>query len=268
MKTLWIIPALVVLAGCGVSPTEETLRSVAVEVAQRGFAIDPSGFTDIKSGAPPSPAMSPSGQDVTLALMVRVPLEQPSTKPDLAADRRKELEAAEKRAEAEGIDRIVPRYKSRTPDLKLEPVRATAKNRRHQLRLLAAAIVRAEALFWPDASLADNLVQHIMLDEPEFIESPYGLLHWTNGPCGVTLHLVSQAVAGECVFTEGREGVLAATLTVYHNGLALPERELTLLVDKAIMQDYVADGGGLRRLGTIVYPGPTALARGDGGGMQ
>ena len=268
MKTTWIIPALIVLAGCGsVSPTGETLRSVAVEAAQRGFAAGPTGLLEFKSDAPVNPSVSPSGQDVTLALMVRVPMERPAAKPDPMNGRRKDLGAAEKSAEAARIRQIVPEYKPVIPDLKIEPVRAMVKARKHELRRLATEIVRAEPFFWPDAAAADSLVQHIMIDEPQFIESPYGLLQWANGRCSVTLHLVSQDIAGEFVLAEGREGVLAATLTVYRRKLDLPECELTLLADKAIMRDYVADGGGLRTLGTVVYPGPTVLARENDAGM-
>jgi len=255
---LWLTPILA-LAGCGpVTPTSETVTNVAVELVERGLSVE-TGLRDLSSDQPVDPAVNPSGQDLKLGVVVKVPLTGAPPR-DPPPERQRMLEAARKKLEETGIARLIPKYRPPPPPmLQLDPLRRMVRARKHRLRTLAVEVVRSEPLFWLEDGAGDGLIVQIQLTEPEILTEPGGALRWSAGRHAITLDLVGESIAAEEPSPDSRYGVLGATLTA-SDRFGKPERELLILVNRLVVQDHVRDGDSLRPLPTLVFHGPTVLA--------
>ena len=258
-RHIWLLLPVLAAAGCGhVAPTKETVKRAAVEIVERGLSID-TGLRGISSDQPVDPSVSPSGRDLQLGLVLQVPLTAPVPR-DPLPEHKKELKRIQQKIEAARIGEIVPKYKPAAPKLQLDPIRRIVNARKHELRELAVEVVRSEPLFWLEDGAADALAVQIQITEPEILTEPGGAVRWSAGRYAITVDLVGESIAAADPSLDPRYGVMGATLTA-SDSAGRPERELTILVDRAVMRNYVRDGHSLRPLPAIVFHGPTVLAR-------
>ena len=258
-RYIWLLLPVLIAAGCGpVTPTKETVTNVAVEIVERGLSVD-TGLRGIGSDQPVDPSVSPSGHDMRLGLVLNVPLTAPPPR-DPLPERQKKLEEIRRKYEDARIGEIVPKYKPPPPNLQLDPLRRIVQARKHKLRALAVEVVRSEPLFWLEEGAAEDLIVQVQIIEPEILTEPGGAVRWSAGRHAITLDLVGESIAAEEPSPDSRYGVLGATLTA-SDRFGKPERELLILVNKSVVQDHVRDGDTLRPLPTLVFHGPTVLAR-------
>ena len=268
MKHLWTIHALlaaaVILAagGCAVvSPNEDTVKVVAVEIVQRGLSIDTTPLKDLSARTSSGPSARSVDPIPTFGVVVHVPFEIPTQKQEIPEVQRKDVEAVRRQFELHGARMIIPEYGADSFSLYPDPLRSMVRSNEGKLRDLAVELVRAEGLFWPNKALQQSLVEHIRIDEPQFVPTRYGALAWSSGRCSITLDLLGDAYSRDCIVDEGKHGVRTATLSICRRGSRLPERDMTIFVDKRVIRDYLAEGASFRMLSTSVLPGTTALAK-------